>query len=107
MRPIELALILVLASGPLWAQATHEKLAEHPRWKALLHINEGTTWRYQGRSYIDDPDFFLHESGATDALAELKASIRQLRPEGSEARCEFPARYRFLNQQLGWPDDGG
>ncbi|XOZ33118.1 DUF4105 domain-containing protein [Halomonadaceae bacterium KBTZ08] len=103
----ELALLLVLATAPLWAQASNEQLADHPRWQALLHINQGTTWRYQGRSYIDDPDFFLHDSGATDPAAELQASIEQLRPAASEVRCEFPARYRFLSQQLDWPDDGG
>ncbi|MGM0435214.1 MAG: DUF4105 domain-containing protein [Pseudomonadota bacterium] len=106
MKSRHLALVLVLACAPLWARAANEELAEHPRWKALLHINQGTTWRYQGRSYIDDPDFFLHESGATDARAELEASIERLRPADSEARCDFPARYRFLSQQLDWPDDG-
>jgi hypothetical protein len=107
MKGIFTLLALLVGWSAVAAQASDSGLAEHPRWKALLHINQGTTWRYQGRSYVDDPDFFLHENGATDAQAELEANIDQLRPPESDARCRFPARYRFLSEQLDWPDDGG
>ncbi|MDX1587924.1 MAG: DUF4105 domain-containing protein [Oleiphilaceae bacterium] len=82
-------------------------LHQHPRWQALLHINQGSTWRRQGRSYVDDEAFFLNEQGRRDASTELQASVRVLREAQSEARCRFPARYRFLREQLQWPDDGG
>lgn len=84
------------------ADARLATLAATPRWQALLHINRGATWRGVGDSYVDDPDFFLAPDGARDPRAELAASIAALRPADSAARCDFPARYRFLAERLGW-----
>lgn len=107
MKGFPLLLAFVLGWTAVTVSASEPDLADHPRWKALLHINQGTTWRYQGRSYVDDEDFFLHDNGATDREAELEANIEHLKPAESKYRCRFPARYRFLEQQLDWPDDGG
>src|SRR5699024_2922433 len=38
--------------------------------------------------------------------AELDASIHALQAAGSPARCQFPARFRFLAEAFGWPTDG-
>ena len=84
------------------ATPTTEQLAVSPRWQALLHINPGATLRDRHRSYVDDDRFFLAENGKDDPLAELQASIEALAPQGAQARCRFPARYRFLADHLGW-----
>ena len=84
------------------ATPTTEQLAASPRWQALLHINPGATLRDRHRSYVDDDRFFLAENGKDDPLAELQASIEALAPQGAQARCRFPARYRFLADHLGW-----
>lgn len=107
MKGLSPALGAIMGLLALCAHADSDGLADSPRWKALLHTNQGTTWRYQGRSYIDDSDFFLHEDGATDRKAELRATIEALKPAESDARCEFPARYRFLKENLDWPDEDG
>lgn len=110
IKPITALLVSVFLL-PLSASAAEEAdletLAQEPRWQALMHINQGTTWRFQGRSYVDDPDYFLHEKGATDPVAELRASVDQLQPSDSEARCDYPARYRFLRQHLDWSEESG
>lgn len=82
--------------------ATVDRLAAMPRWQALLHINPGATLRGVGESYVDDPAFFLAAHGASDPAAELRASWIALAPEHARARCRYPARYRFLAEQLGW-----
>ncbi len=79
-------------------------LARLPRWQALLHINPGATLRDWGRSYVDDPDFFLARDGASNPLDELRATVAALRPASSPQRCRFPARYRFVAEHLGWHD---
>ncbi|MDA3919312.1 MAG: DUF4105 domain-containing protein [Salinisphaera sp.] len=84
--------------------ATVTRLAAMPRWHALLHINPGATLRGVGESYVDDPAFFLAPNGADDPAAELRATWVALAPAGSKVRCRYPARYKFLAQQLGWQD---
>lgn len=81
-------------------------LAKHERWQALLHWNQGTTFRSRNKSYVTDDAFFLSPHGRSDALSELSATIEALAPENSPERCRFPARYRFLSEQLGWPLEG-
>lgn len=81
-------------------------LAKHERWLALLHWNQGTTFRNRNRSYVTDDAFFLSPHGRYDALSELEATVKALKPEGSVERCLFPARYRFLSEQLHWPLEG-
>ena len=80
------------------------ELAESSRWQALLHINPGATLRDKHQSYVDDDTFFFADSGKADPLAELEATEQALRAAQSPARCRFPARYRFLSEQLGWQD---
>lgn len=77
-------------------------LAKHERWLALLHWNQGTTFRSRNKSYVTQESFFLSPHGRSDALSELNATVRALKPENSPERCRFPARYRFLSEHLGW-----
>ena len=103
-------LFLLCAAVTATASAVHAaptvaELAAEPRWQALLHINQGATWRQRGNSYIVDDSFFLAENGREHPAAELAASIAALAPQGSAARCRFPARYRFIAEALGWPEE--
>lgn len=101
------ALVLVTTAGsPGEARAqTLLRLAEDPLWLSLLHVNRGATLHGRHQSYVDDDAFFLHPDGKRDPAAELWASVTALAPAGAAARCRFPARYRFLAERLGWPDD--
>lgn len=102
--------LLVLLSGLGGATAAAGEpdfaaLAETPRWRALMHINPGATLRDVGASYVDDEAFFLAGDGKRNPEAELRASWRALREPAAEARCRFPARYRFLDERFGWNED--
>lgn len=92
----------------LLARASALRLAEDPQWLALLHVNRGGTSRDRGRSYVDDPGFFLASGGNADFAAELAATIRTLfaagAPLGDDApACRFVARHRWLAARLGEP----
>lgn len=108
MRALNLFVgLLLFASGALAAlpkQGDIAEIADKPRWQALVHLNTGATLRGSGNSYADDPDFFLAENGKRDPVAELRATWHALRPPDSQARCRFPARYRFLAESLDWTE---
>jgi hypothetical protein len=92
----------------LLADARTQQLATDAQWLALLHVNRGGTTRDRGRSYVDDPRFFLAADGADNPAAELEASIRALfaadAPAGdSSARCRFVARHQWLALRLAQP----
>ncbi|MFZ5724471.1 MAG: DUF4105 domain-containing protein [Pseudomonadota bacterium] len=92
----------IAATEDLTERARVLQLAADPQWRALLHINRGGTLRDRGRSYIDDPAFFLAGNGADDPQAELDATVRALFVDGdATARCRYVARYRWLAGKLG------
>ena len=95
-----------VAVTPPRPDVSMDALAASDRWQALLHINPGATLRDRHRSYVDDDNFFLSETGKEDPLAELLATHEALQSPGAQARCRFPARYRFLAQSLGWEQAG-
>jgi hypothetical protein len=90
----------------LLKQATSSNLSSHSYWLALLHyrpkvIGPGI------RSEIVTPNFFLAKDGAYNAQSELLATLAAfLQPikadSNQHAQCRFPARYRWLRQQLNW-----
>jgi hypothetical protein len=90
-----------------WVERARElRLAEASQWRALLHyradsIGGGAT------SLADDPDFFRSERGKTDPEAELEATLLSLldsraRVREQHPRCAYPARLRWLSEQLGF-----
>jgi len=106
--------LLVLSASlptPLFAQApavdteqlihiAHERrLSEAPYWRTLLHCPQSTS-PYQ--SFVDDPAFFLAETGKTDADAELTALIRTFfgTDQSEIPVCRFIARYTWVYKQL-------
>lgn len=85
------------------SEAAIGQLATHWQWLRLLHIP------HSGRpSDIHSQDFFLSERGRTDAVAELRATLRAYAMpwDGSpdkHARCRFPARYLWLSRHVDLP----
>ncbi len=72
-------------------------LSKNPVWLKLLHYRNG-------KSEIDDPDFFLSKKGNKDPLLELKATIRAFLKSkelgDKNPICMYPARFEFLNKYL-------
>ena len=94
-------------------QAKALKLAQQPAWLNLLHY-KNNAWGSL-ISQADDAKFFLAETGAKNAQAELEADIRGFfsGADGNDnaatlakkhPQCRFPARLHWLNQQLGFAD---
>lgn len=85
------------------SDAVAGQLAGHWQWQRLLHVPQ------PGRpSDIRSTDFFLSEQGRTDAVAELRATLRAYAApwDGNpdmHARCRFPARYRWLSRHVDLP----
>lgn len=90
------------ASEPQHSTPDTATLARMPSWLALLNdrpdiLSSGHT------SQADDPDFFISPDGKTSPQAELEATLQAIQEPGEgndHARCRFPARDRWLRQQL-------
>lgn len=105
------AACLATASPLVVGQPTAEDplaaLAESREWLALGHYQPG--WLRPGLiSQADDPDFFLSDQGKRSPEAELRATLDAITaPPGedhnSHASCVFPARDRWLREQLELP----
>ncbi len=97
-----LPLLLSLCLGSL-AQADDglDTLAQQPYWHQLLHLQaQGRGWR----STAHGPGFFLAAQGAHDPAAELRADLQAFQgpAQGDQSpACLLPARYAWLQQQLG------
>lgn len=88
------------------ARARAQALAQSATWRALLHY-QSELWHPTPASLADGGDFFLAPNGATDAQAELDATLRAFfAPADASARgrehpqCVFVARYRWLRRAL-------
>lgn len=83
-----------------------QQLAEDAYWLALGHYEQQTFGRW--RSHVDDAGFFLAPEGSRSPLAELNATLAALysRTEQADqhAQCRFPARTRWLREQLALAD---
>ena len=102
-----LAWMALFACAPLYA-APHlddqrlQQLANDPFWLSLGHYEAGkiSGWR----SYVSDKKFFLAADGAHHPDAELKATVDALYAPASlgekHAQCVYPARTRWLKDQL-------
>jgi hypothetical protein len=79
-------------------------LASRPEWLRLVHF--GTTTFGRLESEVDDPRFFLSATGKTDPEAELVGTLHAFQApmvrghEDQHALCRFPARRRWLDQEL-------
>ena len=86
-------------------QALEKQLDQKRRWHLLLHYKK--TWTGGFESQADGMDFFNAPDGKTDPKAELIATIRNffknpnsLKPKEEHPQCNFPARYKWLQQEL-------
>lgn len=106
---ILLFVALPASSAWQWTPATERHaatLADTTQWRALLHYYPRTFGR-GWQSQVDDPDFFLSPAGLYDSVAELRATIDAFYLPATavdqHAICRFPARWRWLSQQLSLP----
>lgn len=106
-----LASLALLVSAPLHAApqidpARAQQLAATPYWIALGHYETAKLGGW--RSYVDDPRFFLAEDGAHHPDQELAATVAALYAPASlgdkHPQCVFPARTRWLREQLALND---
>ncbi|MBA5762634.1 DUF4105 domain-containing protein [Vibrio sp. 404] len=80
-----------------------EKLAHDPYWLKLGHYIPSTFTGYKGT--VDSEEFYLSAQGASSPQQELQATIDVLYSEDAtlaeQKRCEYPARYSWLQSKLG------
>jgi len=102
-----LACLALCASAPLHAaqlpdEARLQQLAADRYWIALGHYETGKLGGW--RSYVDDEHFFLAEDGGHHPDRELRATLQALYAPAElgdkHAQCVFPARTRWLREQL-------
>jgi len=88
--------------GYLQKQAIEKNLSANIGWHTLLHYKKGM---FGYSSQADDRRFFNAENGHQEPQDELVATIRVLLSESDDemhAQCRFPARFHWLDQQLGF-----
>ncbi len=90
----------------LFITSVQKKLANSKEWKDLLRYERSLFGLGREGSAISDKDFFLSPSGRHNPLAELVATVAAM--EGFfentnpniHALCRFPARYRWLRENI-------
>lgn len=107
---IFLTLLALFVLNTAHAQPTNDvvSLSKHSQWLHLLHYRPHGILQSL-KSENDSPDFFLAPNGKTNALAELKANIREFSkvdlPDNASLQCTFPARYHWLKTYFpSWQD---
>ncbi|WP_412461446.1 DUF4105 domain-containing protein [Pseudomonas sp. SC11] len=102
-----LAYLTLCACAPAYAtpsldEARVQRLAADRYWIALGHYETAKLGGW--RSYVDDDKFFLAGDGAHHPDRELRATVDALYAPASlgdkHAQCVFPARTRWLREQL-------
>src|SRR5450830_395955 len=102
-----LAWMALFACAPLYAtphldDQRLQQLANDPFWLSLGHYEAGKVSGW--RSYVSDKKFFIAADGAHHPDAELKATVDALYAPTSlgekHAQCVYPARTRWLKDQL-------
>ena len=93
-------------AAPVLDQGRVQQLANTPYWIALGHYETAKLGGW--RSYVDDEAFFLAEDGAHHPDQELQATVEALYAPANlgdkHAQCVFPARTRWLREQLDLQD---
>ena len=74
-----------------------KKISSSPEWLGLLHYKNG-------KSEIDDPDFFISEEGKNNPEKELLATVKAFENSTEKGDkhpvCRYPARYIFLKKKI-------
>ncbi len=86
------------------------EFARSELWLRALHYGRSFPWIFLKKSAVDGGAFFIDPAGGTDALSELRASIRAFRdPEarlpkiGLHPQCGLPFRYRVIKRRFPGP----
>ncbi|WP_422422523.1 DUF4105 domain-containing protein [Pseudomonas sp. GZD-222] len=91
-----------LHAAPAFDDARLAQLAADRYWISLGHYETAKLGGW--RSYVDDRRFFLSEDGAHHPDQELRATLQALYAPANlgdkHAQCVFPARTRWLREQL-------
>lgn len=98
------ALIWLAVSLPTQADTPADTSELHldPAWLTLIHY-QPDTFGDGYTSQADDPAFFLSEDGKRSPKSELQATLEAIQKPGEgddHARCQFPARTTWLQQEL-------
>lgn len=95
-------LVTTTMANQYWELAQQKKLYDQSYWNLLLH-------NVKGESEIDDASFFHAKDGKQSAKSEMKATLDTLlnetRRDDNASGCRFPARKRYLQEQLGIPKE--
>lgn len=93
----------LLASAPSLERLN--TLANDPYWLSLGHYEQGQLGAW--RSHVDEARFFIAEHGDSSPQAELHATLKALYAPidhtdnaDSHPQCRYPARTRWLREQL-------
>lgn len=86
--------------NPYVKKAQEMGLAEGPKWQKLLHYETDLWWK---SSEADGADFFLSPEGKNKPNLELEALILELEKGNVDVICRFPARSKYLKNQLNLP----
>ena len=87
------------ATSAVVADERMREIATHRVWLTLLH-HEPSLIGAATHSAINGSEFFLSDTGASDLLAELEATLEALRENTHEVQCRFPARFIWLRKQI-------
>ncbi len=80
----------------LQAQALQHQLDRSSKWSALLHVSEG-------EPRIKDGQFILSLAHFSPREELLQTIAYLYGPQSAEAVCRFPARYAWLQAEVGMP----
>lgn len=76
------------------------QLSEHVLWRRLLMFSDAPKNPKKDSSLITDDEFFLSKSGKSSPKDELVAMLSAMARGDDEAMCRFPARTRWLGDEL-------
>lgn len=84
--------------------SAQKKLSQKKQWRKLLHFEE-QMFGLATYSQVDSTQFFLAKDGFRNAESELEADIKAMwsapqAPEEAITQCLFPARYRYIKENL-------
>ncbi|MBL4602757.1 MAG: DUF4105 domain-containing protein [Emcibacteraceae bacterium] len=87
-------------------QSEAKQLSLSQEWHKLLHYKSSKT---KTISDVKSDDFFFSDNGRFDSKSELHDTIKAMLDQkfigNNHAQCRFPARYKWLKNNLQWPEE--
>ena len=99
---IVFSIVTVFADAKNYKNKAHQlQLYNKHYWQVLLHMQDG-------KSAVDDPNFFFSKSKIFTPKDEMDATLDAFfndeKKDDNSSICRFPARYHWLKEQLGGVD---